>query len=119
MANNSGFNLPVGMLVSGLSTVGNGVTNSADSNVEKAALHLEGAIKDRAPVDTGHLRSSYSTRVEGSVAHVGTNVPYALPQEYGTRYQSGTPHVRPAIEAERGEMFGIMAGSIKDALKSV
>lgn len=29
---------------------------------------------------------------------MGTDVEYAPHQEFGTRYQPGTPHVRPALE---------------------
>lgn len=29
---------------------------------------------------------------------IGTNVPYASEQEFGTSYQSGTPHLRPGFD---------------------
>lgn len=88
----------------------------AEANVAAAAAHLEGEIKARAPVDTGHLRGSYGSVTQGTVAYVGTNVEYALHQEYGTQHQSGTAHVRPALEGSRGQLIEIMgAQTIKDA----
>lgn len=59
-------------------------------------LRIEREARKNAPVDTGLLRSSITHRVtrEGSkvVGEVGTNVEYALPQEFGTRH--GVPATR-------------------------
>ena len=98
-----------------------GIGKASEQNMAAAAAHLEGEIKDRAPVDTGHLRGSYGHTVQGgdngAVAHVGTNVEYAAHQEYGTVHQGGTPHVRPALEANRDQLVQIMAAdTLKEAL---
>ncbi len=104
----------LGALISRLS--GASLGDGTKRGVENAAAHLTREIQARAPVDTGHLRDSYDYRVEGSgnrvVAHVGTNVDYAIHQEFGTVYQSGTPHVRPAIEANRGELVRMMGEDV-------
>lgn len=42
------------------------------------------------------LQDSFSS--DGGGVVVGTNVKYAPHQEFGTKYQQGTPHVRPAVE---------------------
>lgn len=59
------------------------------------ARQIEGDAKERAPVDTGRLRSSVGHEVthEGAevVGRVGTNVVYAPYVEFGTR-----PHWVPA-----------------------
>lgn len=34
--------------------------DSLDDLLDRAALHLHGGVRHRAPVDTGYLRSSYS-----------------------------------------------------------
>ena len=63
-------------------------------------LRVEREAKRRAPVDTGRLRASITTRVvpgaRGPVAEIGTNVNYAAAQEFprkdgggGKRYLGG------------------------------
>ena len=56
------------------------------------------SAKAKAPVDTGflknHITSSYPDRLEG---HVKSEAAYSGYQEYGTRFQTGTPHIRPAL----------------------
>lgn len=75
--------------------------------LERTALRVETAAKRFAPVDTGRLRASITTVMgedsDGLVAYVGSNVQYAIYQEYGTRFQSGTPFLRPALDAARTE----------------
>lgn len=55
--------------------------------VTRAGHLVEGRAKGNAPVKTGHLRRSITTRVSGSAggaqAIVGTNVPYARWVEEG------------------------------------
>ena len=60
---------------------------------------LKASAKSKAPVDTGflknHITSSYPNRLEG---HVKSEAAYSGYQEYGTRFQTGTPHIRPALQ---------------------
>ena len=93
-----------------------GIGKASEKNMASAASHLEGEIKDRAPVDTGHLRGSYGHTVQGgdrgATAFVGTNVEYAASQE-----SLGTPHVRPALDANRDQLVKLMAeDTLKEAL---
>lgn len=59
---------------------------------------LKASAKAKAPVDTGflknHITSSYPNSLEG---HVKNEAAYSGYQEYGTRFQTGTPHIRPAL----------------------
>lgn len=59
------------------------------------------AAKRLCPVDTGRLRASIEVipgkDEKGVVCLVGTNVVYGIYQEFGTRFQSGTPFLRPAL----------------------
>ena len=79
-----------------------------DEMLTRAAVAVELAAKRFAPVDTGRLRASISHTVErdakGPVAFVGSNVNYAIYQELGTRYQPGTPYLRPALHSLRGRL---------------
>ena len=60
---------------------------------------LKASAKAKAPVDTGflknHITSSYPNSLEG---HVKSEAAYGGYQEYGTRFQTGTPHIRPALQ---------------------
>lgn len=88
------------------------------AGMAKATAHLHDEITRRAPVDTGHLRDSYQTSVEdsgeGAVGRVFTTVEYSIFQEYGTRYQSGTPHVRPALDGNRRQLVEMMGEGVFD-----
>lgn len=63
----------------------------ASSQVEREAIRL-------APVDTGYLKSQIRRAGQGTFWLVESGAHYAGWQEYGTRYQKGTPHMRPALE---------------------
>lgn len=75
----------------------------------RRARRVETYAKKLAPVDTDRLRTSigYSLNRDekGLFVRIGSEVEYAIYQELGTRYQSGTPYLRPALKAagERGE----------------
>lgn len=60
--------------------------------LNKAGQHVQSEAKERAPVDTGRLRSSITTEVDDGLpplwAKVGSNVDYAPYMEYGTGGQS-------------------------------
>jgi HK97 gp10 family phage protein len=58
------------------------------------------------PIDTGRLIDSYKAQRAGRGAAVVTDVDYWRFVEFGTRYMSAQPHVRPAYEAARLETSG-------------
>ena len=69
--------------------------------VKKTAFSIEARAKQLAPVDTGLLRNSLQTKVEGLKATVGTNVEYGPYQEFGTRHQKGKAFLTPAADEEK------------------
>lgn len=58
--------------------------------LQRAALVVEGHMKQKAPVDTGRLRASITHRVDQLQAVIGPTVTYAAWVEFGTR-----PHWPP------------------------
>ena len=83
--------------------------------LETIGLMAERYAKGYAPVDTGRLRNSITHEAvpdEGAV-YIGSNVEYAPYQEFGTRYQSGTPFLRPAVENHLDEYKGIVESELK------
>jgi HK97 gp10 family phage protein len=80
------------------------VDKALSNVVKKAAFGIEARAKQLAPVDTGLLRNSIQTKIEGPLkATVGTNVEYAEYQEFGTRHQKGKPFLTPAADEEKGD----------------
>lgn len=68
---------------------------------------VQNAARRNTPVDTGRLRSSIHLEApifRDSVVgvRVGTDVEYALPIEFGTRYTRARPFLRPALQAAAG-----------------
>lgn len=105
---NSVATLRAGSFIASLGDMADVVGDEGEARMEVAANHLEGEIKVRSPVDTGHLRASYSSIIETSgdtvTGHVGTNTEYAAHQEF-----YGTPHIRPAIDANESKLIKLMA----------
>ena len=69
--------------------------------VKKNGATLQTMAQQRAPVDTGFLKRNinlnFSLQSTMFTAIVSSDAEYAPYQEYGTRFQPGTPHIRPAF----------------------
>lgn len=75
------------------------VALKASLAIRKAGADIQGHAKRFAPVDTGHLRSAIVTKNPNPLtAEIMSTADYAFFQEYGTRYQPGTPHMGPALD---------------------
>ena len=78
------------------------VRSKASQVVRKAASDVEAHAKMFAPVSKpngGNLRQSIITRsVDDLTSEIISGADYAIFQEYGTRFQPGTAHMRPALE---------------------
>jgi HK97 gp10 family phage protein len=86
----------------------------ASAAVRKAAYDIEAHAKTVVPVDTGNLKNSIQTSVEGDLtAIVGTHVEYAPYVEYGTRRMAAKPYLGPAAEAVRPGFEAAMKSLLK------
>ena len=87
--------------------------------VKNNAEKLKSKAQAKAPKDTeflkDHIKTSYPAALE---AHINSEAAYAGYQEYGTRFQPGKPHMRPAlreIEPEfKKDMTDVMKGAFKE-----
>lgn len=73
----------------------------ASAIVRKTAYDIEGDAKNRAPVDTGFLRSSISTTITGRAtitAEIGPTAEYGIYQELGTSRMPAQPYLAPAFD---------------------
>lgn len=97
------------------------VTAKAQTVVRENGGQMQESTQRYAPVDTGHLKREVSlnltdndlTAVVESRAIASNGHNYAFYQEFGTRYQSGTPHVGPAFHDQKP----IFLTDIKNILK--
>lgn len=85
------------------------------NTVKLSGSEMHKAAQRYAPVDTGYLRRNikYHAEDNGLTARVKSEAEYAAYQEYGTRYQSGTPHVRPAYYNQKDQFLKDMKRLMK------
>lgn len=90
----------------GLHELFGSVDGPAGKFLKRVGVKVQRGAKRRAPVDTGRLRSSITEELsrEGSdlVERVGTDVEYALHQEFGTSKMAAHPYLRPALDDAKG-----------------
>lgn len=71
--------------------------------VKNNTIEMTNRAKREAPVETGHLKNSITMSIEGGglTGKTTSGANYAGYQEYGTRFQSGKPHIRPAYNKQK------------------
>jgi len=84
------------------------VEGLAPKVVAKVAHDIEASAKLGAPVDTGHLKNSISTDVDGLTAEIGPTASYAMYVEYGTSRMRPQPYMGPAVDANEGNFVEAM-----------
>lgn len=102
------------MLKSNRAAVSKKLRETVDQRLERSGILVSNAAKVRAPVDSGRLRASIQYIKEGNSVIIGTNVNYAVHQEFGTRFQSGTPFLRPGLNDSRPALKGLWKAPIDE-----
>ena len=78
-------------------------TGPVAQDLARRLIRVQNKARSLAPVDTGNLRGSitWEIRKRGNQLYgvVGTNVPYAIYMEKGTRYVAPRPFLAPALSA--------------------
>ena len=91
--------------------------------MKRSGLRVERSARDKAPVDTGMLRDSVSTKpLNGdwkSGAVVFTPVEYAMYQEFGTVKMRAQPFMRPAFDENKTRIEQDVAKFIQDSLRII
>ena len=93
--------------------------DSGSALLSGAAI-LQEAAQANAPVKTGALRDSITAREDGpdrAVVEVGAD--YGFFVEYGTRYQSGHPFIRPAIDAETARIVQAVGQGVEVRMRDI
>ena len=66
------------------------IEGKCEAFLHEATGEIASQAADNSPVDTGQLKGSWSTAVEGKTGIVGSGLEYAIYQEFGTgEYASG------------------------------
>lgn len=89
------------------------IKNGLPKGVALAGKEVEGEARAKAPVDTGRLRESITSSPDGLSCEVGTNVEYAIYQEFGTYKMKAHPFLIPALKDKSEEVKQIIKDSIK------
>lgn len=89
-----------------------------ENALEMSTRELADDTRARAPVKSGKLRNSIETEMDETDRHekfgrVIARAPYALFVEYGTRYRSAKPFMRPAF----AHMWHKILNNFKDLIK--
>lgn len=103
------------MMIAG---AGSKVREQSGIVVKNNAELVQRFAKVYAPHDTGFLESQIKTSYPGELeAHISDEAAYGGYQEYGTRYQEGKPHMRPALKVVepkfKQDMTNVMKGVFK------
>jgi HK97 gp10 family phage protein len=102
----------IGAIFSAIDAYVAGLEDKVDQAIQNAGIVCEGSTKQRCPVQTGRLRSSYKYTNQGKMeCTVDTNVFYAQFVELGTSRARAQPHLFPGFQD------GVKA--LEDDLKSL
>lgn len=86
--------------------------------LKAGALIIQNSAKFKAPYRTGTLRRSIHTEMRSNTqAVVGTDVEYAVYQEFGTSKMKAHPYLRPALDENRGKVLDKINEVIKGLFK--
>jgi HK97 gp10 family phage protein len=106
--------------VTGIKELSAALKKRANLDDVKRVVQMNGsemarAMNAHAPSDTGNLKRmiKLSMHDDGFTVKVISGAEYAAYQEYGTRYQTGTPHVRPAYNQQRPKFLSDMKRLMK------
>ncbi len=109
------------MKITGLDKLLKDISNrqKIDENIKSVVSRNTKEMKDKAvrfaPVDTGELQRSITEEITdgGFTGKVSSNVEYAREQEYGTRFQTGTPHIAPAFHEQKDKFIDDLKNVLK------
>ncbi len=81
--------------------------------INEAGRNMVNYAKSIVPVRTGYLKSTIQFVYAGDLTWwFGATAPYALFVEFGTRYMSPRPFIRPALELYVPETVKIVKGEV-------
>lgn len=79
----------------------NATLDDVKNTIKNNTSEMHETAQRNAPVATGDLREDIKIKVEDFEGRVASTIEYAPYQEWGTRFQEGTPHVGPAFHQQK------------------
>jgi HK97 gp10 family phage protein len=73
--------------------------DATEAAMEEAGSLFVAEAQRYCPVDTGKLRDSIRSEVEGLEMFAGSDLDYSVPVELGTRRAPPQPYLRPAFDS--------------------
>jgi HK97 gp10 family phage protein len=75
--------------------------NEIANELENVGAQMQQMAQSIVPVRTGYLRSTiyYTVTADDMTLELGATAEYAAYVEYGTRFMSAEPYLRPAMDA--------------------
>lgn len=73
--------------------------------VKMNGAELQKNMQRQAAVDTGHMKRSITLTINGLTARVTPTAEYASYVEYGTRFMTAQPFVRPSFETQKQQFI--------------
>lgn len=86
---------------------------------QAAGQAIRSRASSAASVETGALARSITAEWTGNEVTVGSPIPYAPYQEYGTATVPASPYLRPALEAAQTAIVDAYTGEIQQLLETV
>lgn len=91
------------------------VTPRAELVVRKVALDIEATAKTIVPVDTGNLKNSIGSEIDGLTAEISATTDYSDYIEFGTSRMNAQPYMGPALD-EHAPTFEKALGQIGEKI---
>ena len=88
-------------------------TERLSQGIAEGCMIVEGEAIAEAPEDTGALRESIHSQMNGLTGTVGTNIEYAIYQEFGTYKMRAHPFLVPALKSKKEEVINTIKENLK------
>lgn len=101
-------------------TISNAHSKAVEQSIKVMKNNTEELKKEArsiAPEDTGFLKDNIATRYGGMTGEVISNAGYSGFLEYGTRFMSAQPYMRPSLEKIQPMFLKDMTDVMKGAFK--
>jgi HK97 gp10 family phage protein len=99
-----------------LSQLDDGLKRYVQEAMQFEAETMQNVARTRCPVRTGRLRDSIYAEVRDWIIRVGVAVPYAVYQEFGTRFIRARRFLSNAVELRMPVLVNRLNGAINQAI---
>jgi len=100
-----------------LSQLDDGLKRHVQEAMQFEAEAMQNVARARCPVRTGRLRDSIYGEVQDWIIRLGAAVPYAVYQEFGTRFIRASRFLSNAVELRMPVLFNRLNGAINQAIR--